>query len=65
MRASQGAAASLAKLDDELHKEYHCQDFIDTVPYTARARGGVFNEELVMKTLLGAIIKRQDRKVIR
>jgi len=35
------------------------------VPYTARARGGVFNEELVMKTLLGAIIKRQDRKVIR
>ena len=61
------AAAALAYLDDALYKEHGCRDFIDTVPYDKRGmmgwgEGGVFDEDLVLKTVLGSVNRRVDRR---
>ena len=59
-----GAAKSLEQLDDELHKKYECKDFIDTVPYKDVLENGGFDQKLLIKTLLGPIVKKHDRQKI-
>lgn len=54
------AGEMLAFLDDKLGTEYGCRDFVDT----QRFDGGELVEEKVMKTVLGAVNKRWDRKSV-
>ncbi|WVQ77409.1 hypothetical protein IAR50_007094 [Cryptococcus sp. DSM 104548] len=52
------AAAALEELDDELGPKHGIRDIVDTVPY----KGKAMNAELIIKTLLGGINRRLDKK---
>ena len=56
------ATAFLEELDDELPKHNPgMRDIVDTQPYRAKT-GSIINAEGILKTVLGAVNKRQDRK---
>lgn len=50
------ASEFLRSLDNDLCKEHHCRDIVDTTHYT-----GVLNEDVLCKMLLGGINRRVDR----
>lgn len=52
-----GATRALQELDDELSNKHGIRDMVDTVPYE-----GDFTAELIVKTLLGGINRRLDRR---
>ncbi|TYJ56240.1 hypothetical protein B9479_003085 [Cryptococcus floricola] len=52
------AAAALEELDDELGPKHGIRDIVDTVPY----KGKAMNADLIIKTLLGGINRRLDKR---
>ena len=56
------AIEMLQFLDDDLAKTYECRDFVDTQRYDAKAGRTEISKDLIMKTVLGAVNKRWDRK---
>ena len=52
------AAKSLAELDDEICKAKDLRDIVDTVPM---GPDGFLSSEKILKTLLGAVVKKWDR----
>ncbi|KAG9030370.1 COP9 signalosome (CSN) subunit [Tulasnella sp. JGI-2019a] len=57
------AAEALRELDDELASTHGVRDMVDTVPFSAGARAeGRVGTDLLVKTLLGGINRRQDRR---
>ncbi|KAG8883459.1 hypothetical protein FRB97_006587 [Tulasnella sp. 331] len=57
------AAEALRELDDELASTHGIRDMVDTVPFSTKTgAGGRIGTDLLVKTLLGGINRRQDRQ---
>ena len=57
-----GASESLRVLDDDLKEKHGCRDFVDTQRFV---KGGeAFGKDLVLKTVLGAVHRKWDRKTV-
>ena len=57
------ASESLRILDDDMVKNHGCRDFVDTQRFI-EGEGQEFKDDLVWKTVLGAVNRRIDKKEI-
>lgn len=56
------AAEDLRELDDALCGQHGIRDIVDTVPWSGDGDGPILTADLLLKTVLGSVVKRLDRK---
>jgi hypothetical protein len=64
--SDRGATEALRELDDDLQERASVRDIVDTCPIQLNPDGSEqeLTSELILKTVLGAVVKKLDRKVV-